>query len=218
MGNSLSRRRETPNPYEKQHSQDAFGETPEEKRWRMIRGRKQMCGVIAHLVRGDFNERGQVNSSDVEAFLEKYPTRESAEKDLNAFAELVEKQNGPIKRAEYEVAIADLQTLLYGEESANSDRVLEGEIETTKQGPNQSVEDHLRSPWDWEDLYARLEGLRGGGIQSSKFYPTKDLINKVKKLRELVSKIPDAKKTLLQELPRQLRPVVEEMLEREAGQ
>lgn len=75
---------------------------------------KRVKGLLAFLVRENFEERGSVGAKDLITFAEKYPDPIALETNLSRFLEGVERGNGVEKRKEYEQALDLFQARFYG--------------------------------------------------------------------------------------------------------
>ncbi len=110
---------------------------------------RQILGVISHFVKGKFNLRAEVTAADLGKFIEAFPDPMSFEKARLRFLELIEAQNGPAKRSEYEASLGRLGRAIYGKQQEYFDQIkfLKSEAmgksdQKTGSPPNQDAKTH----------------------------------------------------------------------------
>lgn len=85
--------------------------------WDSIRGNMQLRGILAELVRGDFNQRGKLNLDDVEEFYKIYPNEDEyhskAEGVMAHFLSEIARLNSPSKLAEYKQSAIDFTDAMF---------------------------------------------------------------------------------------------------------
>ena len=105
-----------------------------------ISGNKQMRGLIAEFARGDFNQRDNLTSKDLVAFLQKYPEPSSFERDTQKFLDEIEKANSTQKRQEYEASLKEFMHTVYGKRQEYYDQTKLLRVEADEKYPELAKE------------------------------------------------------------------------------
>lgn len=85
--------------------------------WDQLKEDKQLRGILAYLVRGNFDSRDSVSINDLRMFFRMYPTEESYMKNskIGELLKAIKQENGQEKYNEYNISAMKFADLLYPE-------------------------------------------------------------------------------------------------------
>lgn len=81
--------------------------------------------ILASMGSVGFNNWQSVGAGDMRTFIERYPTPMDFQATSDSFLDDIERNNGPDKRAEYEVAMSSFKNKVYGKKQEYWDRMRE---------------------------------------------------------------------------------------------
>lgn len=81
--------------------------------FKQVQTDKSMRGIIADLVRGDFEQRDSLDADDIKLLIERFPDPKSLIDNVKGFLDVIEAANGHEKRLQYEEALQKLLPIVY---------------------------------------------------------------------------------------------------------
>jgi len=126
-----------------------------------IANENQQLGIIAALIRGNFNERGNLSPVDLGNFFRRYPNPIELQQDANNFMEMISKVNGQQKADEYKRSFNKLQKTVYGKRYDYFNQIEILKSEAGKIDPRKYYQPEINQPGEEFNEFQEIEPLVG---------------------------------------------------------